>query len=978
MAPPLCSSLSTTHHLIFCRNALDTPSKQSGTHVTHMELTVDQALQQGIAAHKEGKLQDAESFYRAILQAQPNHPDANHNLGILAVAAGKPIEAIPLFKLALETNPQIEHFWLSYIDALIKAERFDEAKLALVEGEKSGVASEKLDALGQHLQGTRSNHKTKIAKGQMLSEKRKNLAEKKKSKKRKFQGSPPTAGPSQDQLSHLLGHYQAGRFKEVEALAASLARDYPRHPFGWKVLGAVFQQTGRLGESLAPMQSVVKLAPQEADAHYNLGVTLKELGRANEAEASYRQAIALKPDYAEAHNNLGVTLQELGRSEEVEASYRQAIALKPDYAEAHSNLGNTLQELGRLDEAEASYRKAIALKPDYAEAHSNLGNTLQELGRLYEAEASYRKAITLRPDLAEGHSNLGVTLEELGRLDEAEASHRKAITLKPDYAEGLNNLGTTLNELGRLNEAEASYKKAIALKPDYAEAHNNLGVTLQGLGRLDEAEANCRQAIVAKPDYAEAYNNLGNTLQELGRLDEAEASYRKAIALKPDYAEAHSNLGNTLKELGKLDEAESSCRQAIAVKPDYADAHNNLLMLIGSMLFNKARYHNGAVDFARAVNETVTSRFDTWSHSRDEESLRIGFVSGDLRSHPVGYFLEGLLIELQSSPIELFAYPTVNKVDAVTSRLKPLFDMWCPLVGLNDMDAAQKIHGDGIHVLMDLSGHTAKNRLPVFAWKPAPIQVSWLGYFASTGLSEMDYILGDPYVTPREEAGHFSEQIWQLPETYLCFTPPNLDLEVASLPAYTNGFVTFGCFNNLARMTDEIVSVRASILHAVPDSKLFLKDKQLDRESGRNRVLSRFEALDIEADRLILEGKSPREEYLECYGRVDIALSPFPYGGGTTSVEGLWMGVPVITKKGSHFVSHLGESIAHNSGLSDWIASDEDEYIAKAVAFASNLESLSGLRKGMRERILATPLFDAPRFALHFEQAIRAMRKEIG
>jgi predicted O-linked N-acetylglucosamine transferase (SPINDLY family) len=293
------------------------------------------------------------------------------------------------------------------------------------------------------------------------------------------------------------------------------------------------------------------------------------------------------------------------------------------------------------------------------------------------------------------------------------------------------------------------------------------------------------------------------------------------------------------------------------------------------------------------------------------------------------------------------------------------------------MDAAQKIHSDGIHVLIDLSGHTADSRLPIFAWKPAPIQVSWLGYFASTGLPQIDYILGDPYVTPHEEADHYSEKIWQLPETYLCFTPPNLDLEVAPLPACMNGFVTFGCFNNLARMTDEIVLVRASILHAVPGSKLFLKDKQLDHESGRHRVLSRFAAVDIEADRLILEGRSPRGEYLSCYSRVDIVLSPFPYGGGTTSAESLWMGVPVITKKGDHFLSHLGESIAHNSGLSDWIASDEEEYVAKAVAYASDIDALSDLRKGMREKILSTPLFDIPRFALHFEHAIRAMRTKI-
>ncbi|MDA9798281.1 tetratricopeptide repeat protein [Luminiphilus sp.] len=251
-----------------------------------MELTADQALQQGVTAHREGKLQDAERLYRAILQAQPKHPDANHNLGVLAVAVGKPLEAIPLFKLALEANPQIEQFWISYMDALIKVERFDEAKHILVEAEKSGVSSEKLDAISQHLQGNIPNHKSKTAKGQTLSE------------KRKGQGSSSTAEPSQDQINHLAEHYQAGRLAEAEALATSLTQRFPKHPFGWKVLGAVFKQMNRLSKSLAPKQKAAELSPYDAEAHKNLGNTLQELGRLDESEASYRQAIALKPDYA--------------------------------------------------------------------------------------------------------------------------------------------------------------------------------------------------------------------------------------------------------------------------------------------------------------------------------------------------------------------------------------------------------------------------------------------------------------------------------------------------------------------------------------------------------------------------------------------------------------------------------------------------------------------------------------------------------
>ena len=511
-----------------------------------MELTIEQALQQGIAAHREGKIQDAERLYRAILQSQPLNPDANHNLGLIAVSVNKTEAALPLFKTALKASPKIEQFWLSYIDALIKDNQINNAKRVIKKAKKKGFSSVKLDALA-----AKFYPKTQV-------------------------GNADTSSPSQYQLNSLLKYYQTGQSDDAEKLAKSITQQFPQHQFAWKVLGAIFGQSGRTIEAENANQTSVALSPQDAEAHYNLGITLKELGRLDEAEASYTKAIELKPDSAEAHSNLGITLKELGRLDEAEASYTKAIALKPDSAEAHSNLGITLQELGRLDESEASCRQAIALKPNSAEAHSNLGNTLQELGRLDESEASYTQAIVLKPDYVEAHSNLGNTLQELGKLDESEASYRQAIALKPDYVEAHSNLGNTLQELGKLDESEASYTQAIALKPDYAEAHSNLGGTLLKLGRLGEAEASYRQAIALKPDSAEAHSNLGGTLLKLGRLDEAEASCRQAIALKPDFAEAHSNLGGTLQELGRLDEAEANYTQAIALKPDFAEAHRIL------------------------------------------------------------------------------------------------------------------------------------------------------------------------------------------------------------------------------------------------------------------------------------------------------------------------------------------------------------------------------------------------------------------
>ena len=388
-----------------------------------MELTIEQALQKGVAAHKEGKLQDAERLYKAILESQPLHPDANHNLGVLAVSVNKADVALPFFKNALEANPKIEQFWLSYIDALIKKKQFDNAKQVIEHAKKQNVDVCRLNFL----------------EAQLLPKIQKPNSE--------------IVNPPNELLNRLLGQYQNGQLSEAEKLSVEITQDFPKHQFAWKVLGAVLRATGRKPEAIDANQTAVTLSPQDSKAHYNLGVTLQELGRLDNAEASYKKAIALKPTLTEAHYNLGNTLQELGRLDEAEASYKQAIALKPDYAEPYSNLGVTLQELGRLDEAEASYKQAIALKPDYAEVHSNLGNTLKELGRLDEAEASYKQAIVLKPDYAEAHNNLGVTIQQLERLYEAEASYNHAIALKPDYAEALYNLSSVKSYMNNM-EAE--------------------------------------------------------------------------------------------------------------------------------------------------------------------------------------------------------------------------------------------------------------------------------------------------------------------------------------------------------------------------------------------------------------------------------------------------------------------------------------------------------------------------------------------
>jgi predicted O-linked N-acetylglucosamine transferase (SPINDLY family) len=485
-----------------------------------------------------------------------------------------------------------------------------------------------------------------------------------------------------------------------------------------------------------------------------------------------------------------------------------------------------------------------------------------------------------------------------------------------------------------------SYDKAIQLKPDFVEAYSNRGAVLRELRQLQEAVASCDKAIQLKPDYVEAYNHRGNALGDLGRLDEAMQNYDKAIQLKPDYVKAYGNLLMTL---------------------NYTPNHNAI----------------DHIAIARKFGEIVTEKtqihFSAYKCLPMPERLRVGFVSGDLRNHPVGYFLESVLSSIDSSKIELIAYPTTPKVDDLSDRIKPFFSMWKPIYGQTDEAAANMIYADGVHVLIDLSGHTADNRLPMFGCKPSPVQVSWLGYFATTGLNEMDYLLGDPYVTPPEDDDQFTEKVWRLPETRWCFTPPDVDVEVSAPPALKQDYVTFGCFSNLTKINDKVVELWAKVLDAIPNSRLLLKAKQLRDQLVRESIIQRFAAQGINSKRISLEESEDRQKYFAAYNRIDITLDPFPFTGGTTSVESLWMGVPLITLAGDSLISRQGVGVLTNAGLPDWIADDEESYLAKAIIFASDLDKLARLRANLRSQVLASPLFDAPRFAQNFENALFEM-----
>jgi len=538
-----------------------------------------------------------------------------------------------------------------------------------------------------------------------------------------------------------------------------------------------------------------------------------------------------------------------------------------------------------------------------------MGNVLKIQGKPDEAVACYRKALEFRPDYAEAYNNMGATLEEKGDKDEAIAAYRKALEFRPDYAEACHNLGNTLKAKGEVEEAVACYRKATEINPKYAEAFNSLGIALKEQGKLDEAIESYQKALELEPGGAGAYYNIANALGERGKADEAIERYLKAIELKPEYAEAYVNMGNMLKNQGRLDEAVDSYRKAMEFRPDYHQAFSNYLFTLHYGPGHAAdwvyeQHCKWDEQYAKPLAEKIR---DHANDPNPDRKLRIGYVSPDFRSHSCAYFVEPLLRAHDKNVVELFCYSEVPKADDVTQRIKELADQWRDTGGMSPDDMCEKIREDRIDILVDAAGHTANNRLLVFAQKPAPIQVTWLGYPDTTGMTAIDYRFTDAMADPEGEADKYvREKLVRLSGGFLCYSPLYVTPEVAELPALKNNYITFTSFNNLAKVTEDVVATWAEIMRNLPYSKFLLKNRRLSDNSTQTRYQGLFEKYGVSAERIIMKPHTAgRNEHMDMYNSVDIALDPFPYNGTTTTFEALWMGVPVLTIMGDRHVSRV-------------------------------------------------------------------------
>ena len=744
-----------------------------------------------------------------------------------------------------------------------------------------------------------------------------------------------------------------------------------------KSRGDTFLAQGKLEEAAASYRQAIAINPRDADAHLNLGFVLSEQKHYEAADRSLRRSLEINPGQADAFYILGLMAKAQGNSTVAIENFIQALERKPDFKIIYGEVCQLLCQDGQVERAIAILVKAIDLYPESADFQTFLGNLYAVEKDTDQAIKCFQMALKIQPEHVAAHNSLGVAFQTQEKFDAAADSYQKAVLLQPGHAEAQGNLGTVFHAQGRVDEAICIYRNVLLSNPNYVEVHLNLGLSLQEQGKSDEAIEHYQRALLLRQNSAEAYFGLGYALREQGHLLAAVESYQKAVFFRLDYAAAWSNLGGVLQVIGNLDAAIDSYKQALVFNPDLCPAHSNLLYAFCfDSRCSPARYLAESVDFGSKLMKSARP-YSAWPNILSpSRCLRIGFVSGDLRQHPVGNFLEAVVAMLSvhaRDRLELFAYSSCSLDDEVSERIKAHCHGWRSVMRLSDEVLARRIRDDCIDILIDLSGHTEHNRLPMFAWKPAPVQATWLGYLATTGVSAIDYVIADAWTLPESEEVNFTEKVWRLPESYLCFTPPADSVDVGPLPAIHNGYITFGSFNNLTKMNDSVVALWSRILATIPDSRLYLKSPQLKEDSVQQSVVERFAAHGIDAGRLILEGPVPRADYLKPFQRVDIALDPFPYPGITTSVENLWMGVPVLTLAGKSFLSRQGVGLLMNAGLPEWIARDPEDYVARVVLHASDLQRLASLRSGLRQQVLASPIFDAPRFARHFESALRGM-----
>lgn len=745
----------------------------------------------------------------------------------------------------------------------------------------------------------------------------------------------PLGATLDEMLDTATKHHRAGDLAEARRLYACLLTADPSHAPALFRSGLLELQEGRSETALGLIAQAAAGALDDTRYQFGLGQALQALGRWSEAAAAYRRVLRADAASTDAHVALGVALQRAGLAVQAAAAYRDALALRADDPVALGNLGALLRERGDVEEAIRLLEAAARIEP-HAAAHAiNLGIALSQRRDFAAAEAILRSVLAREPGNAEAAFNLGNALRGLGRTREALTEFMRAATIRPDHAEALNNLGNAYKELGDFSAALAAFDAALLARPRYVTAINNLGCLLRTLGRSDEAEDALRRGLAIDPRHAALHDNLGNVLKDAGELDQAIACFRRALEIDPNNAATHSNLAYALSF------------QALEAQP---------------VLDECVRWN---ARFAAPLERCGIDRARDFSPHR---RLKIGYVSADFRNHCQSLFTLPLLAHHDRAAVEIFCYSSVERPDEFTRRIARHADAWREARALDDAALCRLIREDGIDILVDLTMHMANGRPLVFARKPAPVQIAWLAYPGTTGIDAIDYRLSDPRLDPDGFDDHYTERTLRLDDSFWCYDALSADFAVSPLPALERGYLTLGCLNNPCKLTDRTLQLWSGVLRALPQARL-----ELMAPPGRHRrgLTERLGAHGIDAARVSFVEFRPRAHYLRSYHGIDLGLDTFPYNGHTTSLDALWMGVPVVTRVGQTSVGRGGLSQLFQLELLDLAADSDASFVDSAVALAGDLPRLSALRQSLRARIERSALMNAARFARNIENAYR-------
>jgi predicted O-linked N-acetylglucosamine transferase (SPINDLY family) len=665
----------------------------------------------------------------------------------------------------------------------------------------------------------------------------------------------------------------------------------------------------------------------------------------------------------------GNRAEDAGKLEEACALYREALSLAPQSARAHLNLGIALQALGDDVGAIARYKQALVLEPANPYAGYNFGKLRYERGAHGEAEQLLRRALRSRPEFPEARVVLACALEAQGNVQAAATEFEAALRYKPDDFGALFIYAGVLRRLGRVDDAASALRRALAIDPHSLDARATLFHVLEANGDPAGAVLELEAVLRQRPDWAEALFNYGCVLNKLMRAAEAEAAFRRTIAIEPAFTRAYRMLGGVLLAQCRFDEALELYRGAPR-DPDLVSAE--LFALNASETGSEEALFARHAEFGRRLEETYRARFDFPGARDPKRRLRIGYVSGDFSYHVVALFMQPVLERRDRAAIEVFCYSTSERVDDYTRQLMAHADAWRPCAGLPEAQLADAIHADGIDILVDLAGHSGEPQLRVFAQKPAPVQATWLGYLNTTGLTRIDYRISDAHADPAgvTDARH-TEKLARLPHSQWCYRPFIAAAAAASPPCLRRGYVTFGSFNQALKLSQASRRLWANLLSGVPGSRLVVLGVPAGR--ARDELLADMKKNGVDPARMNIVPYVSLEDYFGWYNEVDIALDTTPYSGGTTTLDALWMGVPVLTAPGERPGSRSAASILTTAGMTDWIASSADEYVQRAVQFSRDQTLLGNLRATLRSRLQASPLMDEAGFARDLESLYRQM-----